>query len=107
MDVSIAAALALGFTLGLRHALDPDHLVAVSTILSEHKSIARSSLIGTFWGLGHTASLLAIGTVILLLKGSIPERLTVWMELPVAVMLVALGVIATRRAFRERGLQIH
>src|SRR6185369_10513067 len=63
MDASITAALTLGFVLGLRHALDPDHLVAVSTIVSEHKSVARSSLVGTFWGLGHTSSLLAISLV--------------------------------------------
>jgi ABC-type nickel/cobalt efflux system permease component RcnA len=93
--------------LGLRHALDPDHLVAVSTIVSEHKSIKRSSLIGTFWGLGHTASLLGIGIVILLLRASIPAHFEPWMEAPVAAMLIVLGVSATWRAFRERGWQVH
>lgn len=107
MDSSITAALALGFVLGLKHALDPDHLVAVSTIVSEHKSIARSSLIGTFWGLGHTASLLAVSLVILVLRASIPERIALWMEIPVAVMLVTLGVTTLVRALRERGLRIH
>jgi ABC-type nickel/cobalt efflux system permease component RcnA len=107
MDSSITAALTLGFILGLRHALDPDHLVAVSTILSEHKSVVRSSLVGTLWGLGHTASLLAISVVILLLRVSIPEHIAPWMEVPVAIMLIALGVSATWRAMRERGWQIH
>lgn len=107
MDGTITAALAFGFILGLRHALDPDHLVAVSTIVSEHKSVVRSSLIGTFWGLGHTASLLAVSVVILLLRTSIPDRVTHWLELPVAIMLIALGITATWRAMRERGLQIH
>jgi len=107
MDTSIGAALTLGFVLGLRHALDPDHLVAVSTIVSEHKSIARSSLVGTFWGLGHTASLLGIGVVILLLRASIPSHFEPWMEAPVAAMLIVLGVSATWRAFRERGWQVH
>jgi len=107
MDTSIGAALTLGFVLGLRHALDPDHLVAVSTIVSEHKSIARSSLVGTFWGLGHTASLLGIGVVILLLRASIPAHFEPWMEAPVAAMLIVLGVSATWRAFRERGWQVH
>ena len=107
MDSSITAALTFGFILGLRHALDPDHLVAVSTIVSEHKSVARSSLVGTFWGLGHTASLLAISIVLLLLRASIPETLTMWMEVPVAVMLITLGAAATLGAMRERGLQIH
>lgn len=107
MDTSIGAALTLGFVLGLRHALDPDHLVAVSTIVSEHKSIKRSSLVGTFWGLGHTASLLGIGIIILLLRASIPAHFEPWMEAPVAAMLIVLGVSATWRAFRERGWQVH
>lgn len=107
MDSSITAALSFGFVLGLRHALDPDHLVAVSTILSEHKSVGRSSLVGTFWGLGHTASLLAVSVVILLLRASIPENIALWMEIPVALMLIALGVTTTVRAMREGGWRIH
>lgn len=107
MDSSVTAALTFGFILGLRHALDPDHLVAVSTIVSEHRSVARSSLIGTFWGLGHTASLLAVSVLILLLRASIPEHIALWMEIPVALMLVGLGVTTTRRAIRERGWRIH
>src|SRR5215211_3703333 len=107
MDTSIATALAFGFLLGLRHALDPDHLVAVSTIVSEHKSIRRSSLVGTFWGIGHTVSLFAMGLVVLLLKTSIPESARPWMEMPVALMLVLLGASAIWRATRERGLRIH
>lgn len=107
MDASITAALTLGFVLGLRHALDPDHLVAVSTIVSEHKSVARSSLIGTFWGLGHTASLLAVSVVILLLRTSISERASLWLELPVSLMLIALGINTLWRTLRERGWQVH
>ena len=107
MDSSVTAALTFGFILGLRHALDPDHLVAVSTIVSEHKSVARSSLIGTFWGLGHTASLLAVSILILFLRASIPEHIALWMEIPVALMLVCLGVTTTRRAVREHGWRIH
>ena len=107
MDASVWAALTLGFSLGLRHALDPDHLVAVTTIVSEHKSLARSSLVGTFWGLGHTASLLIIGLVVILLRSSIPERAALWMEMCVAVMLIALGANVLWRAARERGIKIH
>ena len=107
MDPTVVTALAGGFVLGLQHALDPDHLVAVSTIVSDHKSLRRSSLIGTFWGLGHSASLLAVGLVIILLRVSIPDNVLPWMEAPVAVMLIVLGISATRRALRERGVQIH
>ena len=66
MNTSIAVALAAGFLQVLRHALDADHLVAVSTIVSEHKSLWRSSLIGTFWGLGHTVSLAIVSAIIIL-----------------------------------------
>ena len=107
MDASIIAALTLGFSLGLRHALDADHLVAVSTIVSEHKSLSRSSLIGTFWGLGHTASLLAVGLAVILLRVSIPEHVGPWLEMPVAVMLIALGGHAVWSVARERGLRVH
>ena len=60
MDATVATALGGGFVLGLQHALDPDHLVAVSTIVSDHKSLCRSSLIGTFWGLGHVNGMIRL-----------------------------------------------
>ena len=107
MDASTIAVLSLGFVYGLRHALDPDHMVAVSTIVSEHKSVARSSLIGTFWGLGHTASLLAVGMAVLLLKISIPKQVGLWLEMAVAAMLVVLGLNVLRVLARKRGLQLH
>ena len=107
MNFSVTLALTLGFFRGLQHALDADHLAAVSTIVSEHKSIGRSSLIGAFWGLGHTASLLAISLVLLLLRTSISDRMSVYLELPVALMLVVLGVNTLWRALRERGWKIH
>jgi ABC-type nickel/cobalt efflux system permease component RcnA len=107
VEVSIVAALSLGFWLGLRHALDPDHLIAVSTIVSEHKNIFRSSLIGTFWGFGHTISLLAVGLVVILLRVSIPKSVGLWMELPVAAMLVILGVNALCQLARNSGIELH
>jgi len=107
MDSSISVILASGFVWGLHHALDPDHLVAVSTIVSEHKSVSRSSLVGTFWGVGHTSSLLLISLIVLLVRASIPENIARWMEAPVALMLVALGITTIIRAVRERGWRIH
>jgi ABC-type nickel/cobalt efflux system permease component RcnA len=107
MDASIVAVMFLGFLYGLRHALDPDHLVAVSTIVSQHRDLARSSLVGTFWGLGHTTSLLAIGLVVILLRVSIPPHVALWMEMAVAVMLITLGANVLLRTARERGLQLH
>jgi len=107
MDSSISVILASGFIWGLHHALDPDHLVAVSTIVSEHKSVSRSSPVGTFWGVGHTSSLLFISLIVLLLRASIPPNIARWMEAPVALMLVVLGLTTIIRAVRERGLRIH
>src|SRR6185295_19074714 len=107
MDARTIAVLSLGFVYGLRHALDPDHMVAVSTIVSQHKSLARSSLIGTFWGLGHTASLLAVRVVVLLLKISIPRSVEQWGEMAVAAMLVVLGINVLIGVARKRGLQLH
>jgi len=97
--------LGLGFVLGLRHALDPDHVVAVSTIVSESRSLRQSSLAGTSWGLGHTAALLAAGLMIIGLKLTISPRVALWLESGVAVMLIFLGAKAVRAALR--GLRLH
>jgi sulfite exporter TauE/SafE len=106
-DGVIITALAVGFVLGLKHALDPDHVVAVSTIVSESRSLRRSSLVGTFWGLGHTFSLLVVGLAVIVLKLNLNERIAAWMEFAVAVMLVALGVKAVATALRGWKLHLH
>ncbi len=84
--------LGLGFVLGLKHALDADHLVAVSTIVSERKGLLSSSIVGFLWGLGHTASLLIVGIGVIALHVRVPERLALAMEFAVAIMLIALGI---------------
>jgi HupE / UreJ protein len=91
--------LALGFAAGLRHALDADHLVAMASIVSRERSLARSMLFGGFWGLGHTCSLLAAGLTMILVGSPVPDSWTRILEIAVAVMLVVLGVTAlVRRA---------
>ncbi len=97
----------IGFLLGMRHALDPDHVVAVSTIASEQKSIFRSSLIGAFWGLGHAFSLMAASALVLALKLTISKPVAQWLETGVAVMLVILGVSAIRRGVSEWTVHAH
>ena len=106
-DGTLITVLGLGFFLGLRHALDPDHLVAVSTIVGEHRSLKKSSLVGTFWGLGHTASLLVAAVAVIVLKLRVPETLAPWLEFAVALMLVLLGARALRKALRGRRLHAH
>jgi sulfite exporter TauE/SafE len=104
-QIGTAALGGLGFTLGLRHALDPDHIAAVSTLVSESRSVWRSTLVGTSWGLGHTAALLAAGIAVIGLKVTIPESVAHSMEKGVAIMLVLLGARAVQTALR--GWTIH
>ena len=86
------SVLGLGFVLGLKHALDADHLVAVSTIVSERKGFWSSSIVGALWGLGHTASLLIVGLIMIAFHFQIPEKMAMGMEFSVALMLIILGV---------------
>jgi high-affinity nickel-transport protein len=92
IDLHPTAILGLGFLLGIRHALDADHLAAVSTIVSERKSVTGSALVGAVWGLGHTASLLGVAFLMIGLRMHIPATLARGFELAVAAMLVGLGL---------------
>lgn len=85
-----------GLFLGLKHAFDIDHLVAVATLVTEHKNTLRAALIGVFWGIGHTTALFIVGLIILLLKINIPERVSFSLEFLVALMLIGLGINALR-----------
>ena len=91
MPTTPAALLGFGFVLGIRHALDVDHLAAVSTILSERRSLWRSSLVGAVWGLGHTAALLVVAILMIALHTEIPPRVAMTLELGVAAMSMVLG----------------
>ncbi len=97
----------IGFLLGMRHALDPDHVIAVSTIASEQKSLVRSSLVGAFWGIGHALSLMCASGVVLALRLTIRDSVVRWLESGVAVMLVVLGVSAIRRGLKEWTVHAH
>ncbi|MFN7928320.1 MAG: urease accessory protein UreH [Blastocatellia bacterium] len=101
------ALLGTGFLFGLKHALDADHLAAVSTIVSERKSWLSSSLIGGLWGLGHTASLLLAGVVVLFLKIPISEQVERTLEMGVGVMLIGLGMNALVKLARGGKLHLH
>lgn len=90
---SVFAILALGFFLGMRHATDPDHVVAVSTIVSRERSVLRAGLIGVLWGCGHTLTILAVGAAIILFGLAIPARVGLAMEFSVGLMLVLLGIL--------------
>ncbi len=96
----------LGLTLGFKHALDSDHLVAVMSLVTETRSIRKSALFGATWGVGHTVTLLACGAVILLFRIQFPARLAMSFEFLVGIMLVILGVHVVIKAVREK-VHIH
>jgi high-affinity nickel-transport protein len=100
--LSSLSVLALGFILGMRHATDADHVVAVTTIVSQQRSVARAAAVGALWGAGHTATIVLVGGAILLFRIVIPPRLGLAMEFAVAVMLVLLGVRSLRSVRRSQ-----
>ena len=87
------AILAIGFFLGMRHATDPDHVIAVSTIVSRERSITKAGLIGILWGIGHTLTILAVVAAIILFGIAIPARVGLTMEFSVGLMLILLGIL--------------
>ena len=99
---SLLTVMVLGFVLGMRHAADPDHVIAVTTIVTRHGSAARAAVIGTLWGVGHTLTILVVGAGIVLLGWIIPPRIGLSLELSVGVMLIVLGVVNLRAVLLER-----
>jgi high-affinity nickel permease len=99
--MSLLAILALGFFLGMRHATDSDHVLAMTTIVSREKSIRAASLVGALWGVGHTLTILLVGGAIVLFGIVFPPRVGLTMELSVAVMLVVLGAMNVAGFRRE------
>ncbi|MDT5270947.1 MAG: hypothetical protein QOH49_3133 [Acidobacteriota bacterium] len=96
------AVLGLGLVFGLKHATEVDHVVAVTTIVSEQRSLWRAAVVGGLWGAGHTASLVVVGIFVLTLRVGISEGMAGWLEFGVALMIIALGVNAFAKALRGR-----
>jgi ABC-type nickel/cobalt efflux system permease component RcnA len=103
----MGATLGLGFVLGLRHALDPDHLAAVSTLVSDERSLWCSSLVGASWGLGHTLSLVGFGSAIAVFRLTITPRWSNWLEFAVGCMLVVLGLNVFRKLGQSPPVHAH
>jgi high-affinity nickel-transport protein len=89
----LVSLLLLGFFLGMRHATDADHVIAIATIVSRQRTLRGSVLIGAAWGIGHTLTILAVGSAIILFGVVIPARVGLAMELAVGIMLVILGLL--------------
>ena len=90
---NLASLLFLGFFLGMRHATDADHVVAIATIVSRQRTLRGSALIGGAWGIGHTLTILVVGGAVILFGVVIPARVGLAMELAVGIMLVLLGLL--------------
>jgi high-affinity nickel permease len=102
--INFLSIVAIGFFLGVRHATDPDHVIAVTTIVSRQNKVGRAALTGAFWGLGHTLTIFVVGSAIILFGVVIPARIGLSMELSVALMLIVLGtmnVLAFMRSARS------
>jgi ABC-type nickel/cobalt efflux system permease component RcnA len=98
--VTFFSIIAIGFFLGMRHAMDPDHVIAVTTIVSGQKNIMRAALIGIVWGIGHTLTIFVVGSVVILFNVVIPARIGLSMELTVGFMLVVLDLMNVVSFFR-------
>ncbi|WP_066249573.1 sulfite exporter TauE/SafE family protein [Neobacillus drentensis] len=92
MTGSLLSILLLGFLLGIKHAIEPDHVIAVSTIASESKNLKRSIFAGVYWGIGHTATLFIVGMILIVAKNTITDTVALSLEFIVGIMLVSLGL---------------
>lgn len=106
-STSTITALSLGFFLGLKHAVEADHLAAVSTIVTERKSLFSSALVGGIWGLGHTISLFVAGVFVILLNFEISEKTERTLEFGVGIMLFLLGLNVLRKIINGGELHFH
>jgi sulfite exporter TauE/SafE len=106
-ELTTFSVLIIGFVLGLQHAVEADHLAAVSTIVSEKKNLWTASLVGGMWGIGHTISLFAVGALVIFLKLQISESVETKLEALVGGMLVVLGINALRKLFSAEKIHVH
>ncbi len=104
--MELSSLLVVGFLLGVRHALDPDHLASVATISTSSRTLLDGLKQGLAWGMGHTLTLLLFGGAALLLGLAVPEDLALVLEFAVGVMLILLGADVLRRIMKER-IHVH
>lgn len=102
LEATVFTAVLFGFLLGVKHALDADHIVAVTTIVSRSQSLLRSALVGISWGVGHTLALVVVGIGVLVFKLTIPDKLALSMEFVVGIVLVILGIPLLKQLITSR-----
>lgn len=94
--------LFLGFLIGMRHALEADHVAAVASMVSQSQSFSESIRLGAVWGLGHTLTLFLLGSIVILLDVSFPERIAMTLEFLVGMMLIGLGIDVVYKVIKQR-----
>ena len=99
--IEVLTGSGLGSLLGMRHALEPDHLAAVTTLVSRERSSFRAALLGAWWGIGHTLALLVVGASLVFVRAELPSRVSDAFELAVAAMLIGLGLRSVRLAAQQ------
>ena len=107
MESLIATSLFLGFVLGLAHACDPDHLVAVGTLTAESKNARQASVLGIVWGIGHTIALAFIGTLVLNMKWTVPDQFSFAMEAIVGLIIIILGINLLWQSLQKITIHTH
>src|SRR6476619_2105379 len=106
--ITALSLVALGFFLGMRHATDPDHVIAVSTIVSRERNVAKSTWVGIVWGIGHTLTIFVVGAALILLNFVVPQgssaaqvhfssRVGLLMDLAGAITPIVIGIMNLRR----------
>jgi len=98
--IGLLSILAVGFFLGMRHATDPDHVIAITTIVTRQQKPGRAALTGISWGLGHTLTIFVVGAALILFGLVIPPRIGLSIELSVGLMLIVLGLMNVASFFR-------
>jgi high-affinity nickel-transport protein len=94
LPLGFAASAGLGALLGMRHALEPDHLAAVSTLLTGERSSAKAAWLGACWGLGHTLTLLTTGALLVVLQAEMPAIAAQVLQVCVVLLMVGFGARA-------------
>ena len=97
-QVGFVTSAVLGVLLGMQHAFEPDHLAAVATLMTGERSSAKAAWLGACWGLGHTLTLLAVGTALVVFRAEMAAPATIAFELCVVLLLIGFGARAIHRA---------
>ena len=105
--LELVASSGLGSLLGMRHALEPDHLAAMTSLVSHERNGYKAAFLGMCWGVGHTIGLVVVGAVLVLLRTEMPRHVADLFESLVSVMLIALGVRAIAQAARQGSAPAH